>query len=51
MIAAIISLIAFGGLEGVREGTVFAAIFVGVVVRYSTIVIKRLFPDPENEIR
>ena len=51
LIAAIISLIAFGGLEGVREGTVFAAIFVGVVVRYSTIVIKRLFPDPENEIR
>ncbi len=49
-IAAIISLAVFGELNGVREGTVFAAIFIGVVVRYVTKVIKKLFPDPENDI-
>ena len=49
-IAAVISLISFGGLQGVREGTIFAALTVGIVVRYTTRVIKRLFPDPENKI-
>ncbi len=49
-IAAAISLIVFGELVGVREGTVFAAIFIGVVVRYTTKAIKRLFPDPENHL-
>ena len=49
-IAAVISLIVFNDLIGVREGTVFAAIFVGVVVRYITKIIKRLFPDPENHL-
>jgi hypothetical protein len=49
-IAAAISLISFGYLEGVREGTVFAGIFIGVVVKYATVVVKRIFPDPENRI-
>jgi hypothetical protein len=49
-IAALISLAVFGGLEGVREGTVFAAVSIGVVVRYATKVIKKVFPDPENDI-
>jgi len=49
-IAAVISLIFFGGLNGVREGTVLAAVTLGLVVRYITRIIKRLFPDPENHI-
>ncbi|MBE6524385.1 MAG: YitT family protein [Thermoplasmata archaeon] len=49
-IAALISLAVFGGFEGVREGTVFAAVSIGVVVRYATKVIKKVFPDPENDI-
>jgi len=49
-LAAAISLLVFGQFEGVREGTVFAAIFIGVTVRYATKVFKRLSPDPENNI-
>ena len=49
-LAALISLIVFSQFEGVREGTVFAAIFVGIVVRYATKVFKKVFPDPENTI-
>jgi len=49
-IAALISLIAFGGLEGVREGTVFAAVTIGFVVGFVTKIIKKVFPDPDNNI-
>ncbi len=48
--AAVLSFIIFGYLNGVREGTIFAAIFVGVVVRYTTKLLKHIFPDPENNI-
>lgn len=49
-IAAIISVIAMGGLYGVREGTIFAAVFVGIVVRLITRLIKKVLPDPDNHI-
>ena len=49
-IAVLISLAVFGGFEGVREGTVLAAVSIGVVVRYATKAIKKVFPDPENDI-
>jgi len=29
---------------------VFAAVSIGVVVRYATKAIKKMFPDPENDI-
>ena len=49
-IAAIISYLYFGDLIGVREGTVFAAVFVGIAVRYWLRLLKKVFPDPENDV-
>lgn len=50
VIAAAISLIFLGGLVGVREGTIFAALTIGLVVRYVSKIIQWLLPDPENHI-
>lgn len=42
ILAVIASLVLLGGLEGVREGTVFAAFGVGLVIRLISAVHKRL---------
>lgn len=40
--SVLVSLILLGGLEGVREGTVFAAFAVGIVIRFISAVHKRI---------
>lgn len=42
VISAVVSLVLMGELNGVREGTVFAAIAVGLVIRAISVVHKRL---------
>jgi len=42
IIAVVVSLVLLDGLEGVREGTVFAAFGVGLVIRFISAVHKRL---------
>lgn len=42
IISVILSLVLLGGLEGVREGTVFAAFAVGMVIRFISAMHKRL---------
>ncbi len=41
IIATVLSLIYFGELRGVREGTLFAALFVGIFVRRYTAIFKK----------
>ncbi len=50
LLAALTSIIWFGHLDGVREGTIFAAIFVGITARYVMKVLKKAFPDPNNTV-
>lgn len=50
VISAILSLVLLGGLQGVREGTVFSAFAVGIVIRYISRFHKRLRGEsPEAE--
>lgn len=48
MLAAIVSLTTMGGLYGVREGTVFSALTVGLLLRWISALHKR-FSGPEPE--
>ena len=41
-IAAVMSLMYFGGLQGVREGTVFAAVVIGMIVRRINVFYKNV---------
>ena len=50
LLAALVSVLWFGHLDGVREGTVFAAVFVGITARYVLKVLKKAFPDPQNTV-
>lgn len=50
LLAALTSIIWFRHLDGVREGTIFAAIFVGITARYVMKVLKKAFPDPNNTV-
>ena len=50
LLAALTSIIWFGHLDGVREGTIFAAIFVGITARYVMKVLKKAFPNPNNTV-
>jgi hypothetical protein len=48
LLAAISSLLIFQKLYGVREGTVFAAIFTGVFVNIYTKIFERIRPDAKS---
>lgn len=48
LLAAIVSLTTMGGLYGVREGTVFSALTVGLLLRWISALHKR-FSGPEPE--
>ena len=49
ILAAIVSLTTMGGLYGVREGTVFSALTVGLLLRWISALHKRFSgPDPET---
>lgn len=50
LLAALVSVLWFGHLDGVREGTIFAAVFVGITARYVLKVLKKAFPDPQNTV-
>ena len=49
-IAAVMSLILFGKLCGVREGTVFAAVFVGLFIRAYSAIVRKVKPSEEESI-
>ena len=44
------SLILFGKLCGVREGTVFAAVFVGLFIRAYSAIVRKVKPSEEESI-
>jgi len=48
-IAAILSVVFLGGLKGVREGTVAAAIFVGIVAKYSRKILDNFLEKKRSE--
>lgn len=47
-IAGIISLVLFGELCGVREGTIFAAVFVGLFIKLYSAILRKIRPSEDS---